>query len=67
MELGNVDHGEIKPTHINSNYQKPPLDLLAPIKKVDQSGDKNLIRHNTQVLESTFKSFGVEVNVKRLF
>ena len=33
MELGNVDHGEIKPTHINSNYQKPPLDLLAPIKK----------------------------------
>lgn len=65
MELGNVDHGEIKPTHINSNYQKPPLDLLAPIKKVDQSGDKNLIRHNTQVLESTFKSFGVEVNVKK--
>ena len=49
----------------NANYQKPPINLLAPIKSVDQSQDKSLIQKNTEVLESTFKSFGVHVIVKK--
>lgn len=39
--------------------------MLAPIKSVDQSQDKSLIQKNTEVLESTFKSFGVHVIVKK--
>lgn len=49
----------------HSSYTKPPLTLLKPIKKVDQSQDRGLIEKNTQILESTFKSFGVKVNVKK--
>lgn len=46
-------------------YVMPPLSLLDPIKKIDQSQDKQLIQKNTQILESTFKSFGVKVIVKK--
>ncbi|QNQ83307.1 DNA translocase FtsK [Lactobacillus sp. PV037] len=53
---GPVNHG---------TYKKPPLTLLEPVKKVDQSQDRELIEKNTQILESTFKSFGVKVNVKK--
>lgn len=49
----------------HSSYTKPPLTLLKPIKKIDQSQDRGLIEKNTQILESTFKSFGVKVNVKK--
>lgn len=49
----------------HGSYTKPPLTLLKPIKKVDQSQDRELIEKNTQILESTFKSFGVKVNVKK--
>ncbi|KRL63871.1 FtsK SpoIIIE family protein [Lactobacillus psittaci DSM 15354] len=54
-----------QPDTNHKDYTKPSLNLLAPIKKVDQSGDQDLIRKNTQILESTFKSFGVEVVVKK--
>ena len=43
----------------NPNYKKPPINLLSTIKNVDQSQDKALIQKNKEVLESTFKSFGV--------
>lgn len=49
----------------NKKYVMPPLSLLDPIKKIDQSQDKQLIQKNTQILESTFKSFGVKVIVKK--
>ncbi|QNQ82578.1 DNA translocase FtsK [Lactobacillus sp. PV012] len=49
----------------HGTYKKPPLTLLEPVKKVDQSQDRELIEKNTQILESTFKSFGVKVNVKK--
>lgn len=69
QELQNVDHGdlEIKQSSQpkNANYKKPPINLLAPVKNVDQSQDKALIQKNTEVLESTFKSFGVHVIVKK--
>ena len=66
QELANVDHGELKTdTIVNKSYKKPPLSLLDPIKSTDQSTDRDLIRKNTQVLQSTFKSFGVKVIIKK--
>ncbi len=69
QELQDVDHGDLETKQHaqtkNANYQKPPINLLAPIKSVDQSQDKSLIQKNTEVLESTFKSFGVHVIVKK--
>lgn len=69
QELQDVDHGDLEAKQHaqtkNANYQKPPINLLAPIKSVDQSQDKSLIQKNTEVLESTFKSFGVHVIVKK--
>ncbi|CCI85933.1 FtsK SpoIIIE family cell division protein [Lactobacillus pasteurii DSM 23907 = CRBIP 24.76] len=67
-ELADVNHGELdqqpaaKPNRI---YKKPPLSLLDPIKKIDQSSDKKMIQQNTATLQSTFKSFGVDVIIKK--
>ncbi|MBD5430342.1 DNA translocase FtsK [Lactobacillus sp.] len=56
----------VKSSHAPSkNYVMPPLSLLSPIKPIDQTQDKELIQKNTQILESTFKSFGVKVIVKK--
>lgn len=65
QELADVDHGEIKTPKANPAYKKPPLTLLDPIKNSDQSTDKKLIQKNTQVLQATFKSFGVKVIIKK--
>ena len=66
QELGSVDHGEFDGKEVvNPEYQKPPLTLLDSVKNTDQSADKALIRKNTQTLQSTFKSFGVNVNIKK--
>lgn len=67
QELGQVDHGELKTetTPVNMAYKMPPLSLLDPIKSTDQSADRDLIKKNTQILQSTFKSFGVKVIIKR--
>ena len=66
QELANVDHGELNTdTIVNKSYKRPPLSLLDPIKSTDQSTDRDLIKKNTQVLQSTFKSFGVKVIIKK--
>ena len=69
QELQDIDHGDLETKQTtqskNPNYKKPPINLLSPIKNVDQSQDKALIQKNTEVLESTFKSFGVHVIVKK--
>lgn len=69
QELQNIDHGDLETKQStqpkNPNYKKPPINLLSPIKNVDQSQDKSLIQKNTEILESTFKSFGVHVIVKK--
>lgn len=48
QELQNVDHGDLETKQgtqtKNANYKKPPINLLAPIKNVDQSQDKALIQ-----------------------
>ena len=64
--MENVDHGELKmESTSNPQYQLPPLNLLDPIENTDQSTDKELIQKNTQTLQSTFKSFGVKVIIKK--
>ena len=66
QELGSIDHGEFKQEQVlNKDYQKPPLTLLDPVKSTDQTTDKAAIRRNTQTLQSTFKSFGVNVIIKK--
>ncbi|MCI1943099.1 MAG: DNA translocase FtsK [Lactobacillus sp.] len=66
--LGSVEHHDdlasepVKP--VTGNYQLPPVSLLDPIKHVDQSEDRALIRTNTNKLEQTLASFGVKVKVK---
>ena len=45
------------------DYKLPPVTLLDPIAKTDQTNEKNLIKKNMQILEQTFKSFGVEAKV----
>ncbi len=61
-----VDHGLDKSTvSYDDNYQFPPLSLLKAVQASDQSSDKDKIKQNTAILEETFKSFGVEVNVKK--
>ncbi|MCT3382523.1 DNA translocase FtsK [Lactobacillus johnsonii] len=69
QELQDINHGDFETKQTtqskNFNYKKPPINLLSPIKNVDQSQDKALIQKNTEVLESTFKSFGVHVIVKK--
>lgn len=66
QDLGSVDHGELQTgTKTNPSYKKPPVTLLDPVKNIDQSADKALIKKNTQILQSTFKSFGVKVIIKK--
>lgn len=68
QDLGSVDHGELQTgTKTNTSYKKPPVTLLDPVKNIDQSADKALIKKNTQILQSTFKSFGVKVIIKKQF
>lgn len=67
QELSNVKHDSTTSTAsvINPSYKKPPLTLLDPIKNMDQSADRDVIKQNTQTLLATFKSFGVDVIVRR--
>ncbi|WEV39123.1 DNA translocase FtsK [Lactobacillus sp. ESL0680] len=68
QELADVDHGELETKQKqepNPKYRKPPLSLLDTVKNADQSSDKTLIRQNTQTLQTTFKSFGVNVIIKK--
>lgn len=50
----------------DQDYQFPPLDLLTKIKPTDQSADLDSIKSNTQKLQDTLKSFGVEATVENV-
>lgn len=50
---------------VADNYQLPPKELLQQVKPTDQSTEYKKIDHNNQVLQQTFKSFGVDVEIKR--
>ncbi|MFD1418371.1 DNA translocase FtsK [Companilactobacillus keshanensis] len=52
-------------TSENDDYKLPNSDLLKQIPQVDQSGEVRLIDENKDKLKQTFKSFGVNVEVKK--
>ncbi len=47
----------------NRDYELPPTTLLNEIPLADQSGEYQAIEKNVDVLEKTFKSFGVNAKV----
>ncbi|AKP68486.1 cell division protein FtsK [Companilactobacillus ginsenosidimutans] len=49
----------------DDDYKLPSTDLLKQIPHVDQSGEVRLIDDNKDKLKRTFKSFGVDVDVKK--
>lgn len=49
----------------DSDYQLPSPDLLKQVPQTDQTAEVQLIDENKDKLRSTFKSFGVDVEVKK--
>lgn len=49
-----------------TNYKMPPLSLITPAKKVDQSSLKKDLRKQAEVLEETLMSFGIEAKVGQI-
>ncbi|WP_125587729.1 DNA translocase FtsK [Companilactobacillus jidongensis] len=68
--IDNTDKKDL-PTPVSSrnvdddDYKLPPSDLLKQVPQVDQSGEVKLIDENKDKLKQTFKSFGVNVEVKK--
>jgi S-DNA-T family DNA segregation ATPase FtsK/SpoIIIE len=50
---------------IKDDYQLPPISLLQQVKSADQSQEYQKIERNTKILQKTFASFGVDVEIKR--
>ncbi len=48
-----------------SDYQLPSPDLLKQVPQTDQTSEVRLIDENKDKLKQTFKSFGVDVEVKK--
>ncbi len=49
----------------DSEYQRPPLDLLFPIQ-AERGFNKNDIKESIKVLEDTFANFGIKVKVNQV-
>lgn len=58
-----LDDFEIEAEQEDMDYQLPPLTLLNPPTRADQSGEKQRIKQSIATLEQTFASFGVDVKV----
>lgn len=50
----------------DEDYRLPPMSLLSPSKKTDQSADLKAIDHNTKKLQDTLQSFGVQATVENV-
>ncbi|MCI5812740.1 MAG: DNA translocase FtsK [Lactobacillus sp.] len=50
----------------DKNYQLPPTSLLTKVNATDQSEDLNSIKENTDKLQSTLKSFGVDATIENV-
>ncbi|WP_338088172.1 DNA translocase FtsK, partial [Ligilactobacillus acidipiscis] len=55
---------EIQPKPTNPDYELPDASLLQDVAPTDQSQEKKALRRNQDVLKKTFKSFGVDVELK---
>ncbi|WP_338216435.1 DNA translocase FtsK [Companilactobacillus muriivasis] len=49
----------------DDDYKLPTTDLLKQVPQVDQTSEVHLIEDNKDTLRQTFKSFGVDVEVKK--
>lgn len=49
----------------NDDYKLPTTDLLKQVPQTDQTSEVHLIEENKDKLRQTFKSFGVDVEVKK--
>ena len=47
----------------DEDYQLPPVTLLNPVQKSDQSNERTIVERNMRILERTFASFGVDAKV----
>lgn len=54
------------PTPVPGQYVLPPLELLTNAKKIDQSNLKQHLKKMAEILEETFKSFGIEAKVGQI-
>ena len=73
LEKDNEEHseqvvGDFANTDVadDKNYQLPPTSLLTKVSATDQSDDLNSIKENTNKLQSTLKSFGVDATVENV-
>ncbi|MFD1472869.1 DNA translocase FtsK [Companilactobacillus mishanensis] len=59
-------HAQFEQKNVSDDdYQLPSPDLLKQVPQVDQSAEVRLIDENKDKLKRTFKSFGVDVDVKK--
>jgi S-DNA-T family DNA segregation ATPase FtsK/SpoIIIE len=47
-----------------SRYQLPDASLLAPTPIKNQTNERKNVQHNIKILETTFKSFGIQATVE---
>lgn len=47
-----------------SLYQLPDASLLAPTQTKNQANERKNVQHNIKILETTFKSFGIQATVE---
>ncbi|GFH39788.1 DNA translocase FtsK [Lactococcus insecticola] len=48
----------------NAHYTLPDVDLLAPTPVKNQANERKNVQNNIKILESTFKSFGIQATVE---
>lgn len=68
-EVVEDDSSDIPPINFQSNqemshYQLPEVSLLAPTPIKNQANERSNVQNNIKILETTFKSFGIQATVE---
>ena len=68
-EIVEDDASEIPPINFQPNqemshYQLPEVSLLAPTPIKNQANERSNVQNNIKILETTFKSFGIQATVE---
>lgn len=69
VEGGTSENDEQAPIQFSatpelSHYQLPDAALLAPAPIKNQANERKNVQHNIKILETTFKSFGIQATVE---
>ena len=48
------------------SYKLPPIDLLEPLPSIEEREQKEDLSHGARILESTFKDFGINIQVSSI-